>query len=485
MKKRIHCSPILKALLWALVAGVLLEGCAVTPPDVPPLNAPDEYIFAQEGDTLVVVGAEWWEIFGDTTLNRLIVTALEQNKNLAIAASNVAQAQAQLAAIRASFAPNIDIEADASATYTTPTGASKKSIVQSYSLLPRVSWEVSLFGGARASIESANEEYIATSWGYHATRLALEAQVATTYFQWLQYARSLEISERSYALRQQAQQKADSLFYYGYSSGVDLQQARSLTATAAADIPSYRRAMVQTNLILNSLIGGKPELLPLPPHSRECVHSLGAQLDGLYCGHLTASPLPAYIPSGLPSSLLERRPDIMEAYHKMLSAAAGAQVARAERLPSISLTGEGGVLSSTLKGLTSKNPAYWTAALSLTQPLLHFGQLKAEEKVAVEQWRQASYAYQQTILAAFSDVESALVAIENYNNQVERYVELLQANNNLRTMTAALYADGLASSLNLIDAERNLYSSQLDYIALLTEQLTAYVTLYKALGGGW
>lgn len=489
MKKRIHCSrPTHKPLLWALGAGALLlggGGCAVAPPDVPPVGIPDEYIFAQEGDTLVVVGAKWWEIFGDTTLNRLIATALERNNNLAIAASKVAQAQEQLAAVRASFAPAIDIEAEASATYTTPSGASKKSIVQSYSFLPRVSWEFSLFGGVRASIEGANEQYIATEWGYRATRLALEAQVATTYFQWLQYARSLEISERSYTLRQQAQQKADSLYYYGYTSGVDLQQARSLTATAAADIPAYRRAMVQTNLILNTLLGGEPELLPMPPHSRECTHSLGAQLDGLYCGHLTATPLPAYIPSGLPSSLLERRPDVMEAYHKLLSAAAQTQVARAARLPSIALTGEGGLLSSTLKGLTSKNPAYWTAALSLTQPLLHFGKLKAEEKVAFEQWRQASYAYRQTVLSALTDVESALVAIESYNNQAERYIELLRANNSLRTMTAALYADGLASSLNLIDAERNLYSSQLDYIALLTEQLTAYVTLYKALGGGW
>ena len=175
----------------------------------------------------------------------------------------------------------------------------------------------------------------------------------------------------------------------------------------------------------------------------------------------------------------------MEAYHKAEAVAAQTRVARAARFPSIALTGDGGLLSSTLKGLTSKNPAYWSASVSLTQPIIHFGQLKAEEQKALEMWRQAMLNYQQTVLEAFSDVESALVAIETYNAEVEKYLELLAANSLLQQMTAALYADGLASSLNLIDAERNLYSAQLSYIGLLTEQLCAYVDLYKSLGGGW
>lgn len=483
MKRRIHSKhPSLSPLLLTLL---LTMSCAVTPPDVVPVVTPDEYLFAHKGDTVVVVGVEWWEIFGDTTLNRLILTAVENNKDLEATAANVRAAQQSLNSIRASLAPAIDLDVSGSATYTTPPLGGKKAISQSYSLLPRVSWEAALFGGIAGSTQAAREELLASQWGYRATRLALEAEVATTYFQWLQYARSLEISERSYALRLEAQQKTDSLYYYGYSSGVDLQQARSLTATAAANIPAYRRAMIQTNLVLNTLLGGTPELLPMPSHSRECVHSLGAQLDGLYCGHLTATPLPAYVPGGLPSSLLERRPDVMEAFHKVEAAAARTRVARANRLPVISLTGEGGVASSTLKGLTDKNPAYWSAALSLSQPLIHFGELRAEEKKAMEVWRAAILNYQQTALEALSDVESALVAIETYNNQAEEFLRLLTANSRLEQMTAALYDDGLASSLNLIDAERNLYSSQLDYISLLTEQLCAYVNLYKALGGGW
>lgn len=478
MKKRVLCRWI------AGCAALLTTACAVTPPELVPVVTPDEYIFAHKGDTLMVVGVEWWEVFGDTTLNRLILTAIENNQDLAVALSKVEEARQTMSSVRSSLLPSVDVGVGGSATYTTPTSGGKKRISQSYSLLPRVSWEVALFGAA-ATTDAAREAYLATEWGYRAARLALEAEVATTYFEWLQYARSLEISERSYALRLEAQQKSDSLFYYGYTSGVDLWQARSLTATAATDIPAYHRAMVQANLTLNTLVGGEPEILPMPSHSRECVHSLGAQLDGLYCGHLTASPLPVYVPSGLPSAMLERRPDVMEAYHQAEAAAARTRIARANRLPSFSLTGEGGLLSATLKGLTSNNPAYWTASLSLTQPLFHFGELRAEELKAFEGWRQAMLNYQSVALGALSDVESALVAIETYNSEVEKFLELLTANSRLQQMTAALYADGLASSLNLIDAERNLYSSQLDYISLLTEQLSAYVALYKALGGGW
>ena len=478
MKKRVLCR-------WLAGCGALIaSACAVTPPELVPVVTPDEYIFAHKGDTLLVVGVEWWEIFGDTTLNRLMLAAIENNQDLATALSNVEIARQTMTAARASLLPSVDVGVAGSATYTTPSDGGKKSIAQSYSLLPRVSWEVALFG-VSATADAAREELLATEWGYRAARLTLEAEVATTYFEWLQYARSLEISERSYALRLEAQQKSDSLFYYGYSSGVDLWQARSLTATAATNIPAYERAMVQANLALNTLVGGAPEILPMPSHSRECIHSLGAQLDGLYCGHLTAAALPVYVPSGLPSAMLERRPDVMEAYHKAEAAAARTRIARANRLPSFSLTGEGGLLSATLKGLTAKNPAYWTASLSLTQPIFQFGALKAEELKAFEGWRQAMLSYQSVVLGALSDVESALVAIETYNGEVAKYLELLTANSRLQQMTAALYADGLASSLNLIDAERNLYSSQLDYISLLTEQLSAYVALYKALGGGW
>lgn len=467
-----------------VVAAALLSavGCTVKPPQITPTATPTEYIFAQSGDTLLVEAFGWWEFFGDTTLNRLVERAVENNPDIVVAASKVVQARSELTSIKSSLLPSLGLGVGAQATYSEGAGG-KKSISQQYSLLPQVSWEVDLFGGISGATDAARASLLATEWGYRGAILALEAQVAETYFQWLQYARSLQISERSYELRLQAQQRTDSLFYYGFASGADLQQAHSLTATAAADIPSYRRAMIQTNMVLATLIGEEPHLLAPPTHTQECEHSQDAGLDGLYCGHLTATPLPLYVASGLPSSMLERRPDVMEAFYRAEAAAAQTRVAHAKRLPSFSLTGEGGVLAYSLKGLTAHNPFYWQAVVGLTQPILNFGGLKAGEEIAVEQWRQAMENYRGTMLQALADVESALVAIETYNTQAARYLDLLEANRKLQQITSALYADGLVSYLNVIDAERNLYSSQLDYIALLTEQLTAFVTLYKALGG--
>ena len=466
------------------VVAISAVGCAVTPPVIEPVITPDEYIFAQRGDTTIVVGVGWWEIFGDTTLNRLMVLAVENNTDVRVAASKLLQARSTLTATRASLLPSLDLGLGAQATYEAGSNG-RKSIGQQYSILPSVSWEVNLFGGISGATEAARAELLVSEWGYRATMLALQAEVAQAYFEWLQYARSEEICCRSLALREELQAKVDSLYHYGFASGSDRQQARALTATIAADIQSYRRAKLQANIALCTLLGTTTELLPLPQHTTECVHSRAANLDGLYCGHLTSAPRPVSVAAGLPSSLLERRPDVMEAFYKVEAAAAQTKVAHARRLPSFALTAEGGVLAYSLKGLTAHNPLYWLASTNLTQPLLHFGKLRSDEEVAVENWRQASLNYRQTILQALADVESALVAIDTYNHQVAENLRLLEADTKVQRMTAALQAEGMVSYFNYVDAEYDLYSAQLNYIQLLAEQLTAYVTLYKALGGGW
>lgn len=480
MKRPLFNHSAAVAMLLGIAAAV---GCGVNPPDVQPVVTPDEYIFARSGDTTIVVGVGWWEIFGDTTLNRLMAVAMENNANVATAVSRVRQARSSLAATRASNLPSIDLPLGAQVTYSDRSAGDK--FAQQYSLLPTVSWEAALFGGISGSNEAAEASLLATEWGYRATMLSLQAEVAQTYFSWLQYARSEEICRRSYEVRMASQERVDSLYYYGFASGSDLQQARALTATIAADIHSYRRAKLQANVALGTLLGEVPRLLPQPHHSKECEHSRGANLDGLYCGHLTAAPLPVYVSAGLPSSLLERRPDVMEAFWQVEVAAAKTKVAHARRLPSFSLTGEGGLLAYSLKGLTSSNPLYMLASATLTQPLLHFGRLKYEEEVAVEEWQQAAIAYRNTVITALADVESALVAIETYNHQTAENLKLLEANAKVERMTAALQADGMVSYFNYVDAEYDLYSSQLNYIALLADQLGAYISLYKALGGGW
>lgn len=447
-------------LLFALLT---LGSCAVTLPQTDGVEIPEGYIFATEeeesGTNDDWVG--WWEQFGDTTLNRLITTALNNNRNLAVALSRVEQAREQMAIARAGHLPSFGASVEGGATYPKDK---PHTIGQAYSVGATVSWELPLFGKARLTDEAELNSYLATEWGYRATMLSLSAQVATTYFEWLQYARSLEIVTRSYALRLEAQQKIDSLHNYGFASGVDLEQARSLTATAAADIPAYERSAIEANMALSTLLGEPPRLLSIAP-----------QWD---------ISLPEVVGVGIPSDLLERRPDLMEGWHTLNAAAAKAGLARVERLPSVPLTAAGGIASTALRDLFEGNPFNWSASLSLTEPIFNFGRLRRAERVALEDYRQAALNYEQSFISALSEVENALVAIKSYGAQKGWMESIVESNRKVSLLTDRLYFDGMADYLNVIDAERNLYSSQLQYIELLTEQLSSYVDLYRALGSG-
>ena len=443
--------------------GFGLSSCSVTLPQTSGVEIPDSYIFATptESDAYPDYIEPWWEVFGDTTLNRLITTALANNRNLAVAVSRVEQAREQIAIARAAHLPSFVGSAEAGATYPKDK---PHYIGQAYSIGATMSWEIPLFGNARLTEEAQINNYLATEWGYRATMLSLSAQVATTYFEWLQYARSLEIVRRSYALRLEAQQKIDSLHTYGFASGVDLEQARSLTATAAADIPAYERSLVQTNLALNSLIGAPPALIATAPQWE------------IY--------IPEEVGVGIPSDLLERRPDLMEAWHTMNAAAANAGLARLDRLPSIPLTASGGIASSALRELFKGNPFSWSATLSVTEPIFNFGRLRRAERIALEDYRQAALSYEQTFLSALSEVENALVAIKSYGAQTQWMESIVESNRKVSQLTDRLYFDGMSDYLNVIEAERSFYSSQLQYISLLTAQLSSYVDLYRALGSG-
>ncbi len=478
-------SPQLYASLSLLLSfSLLMAGCAVSLPQTEGVEIPASYIFAPTEEPAAgdgFAGDRWWEIFGDTTLNRLITTALANNRNLAVATSRVTQARQQLAVARAGQLPTIDANLSAGATY--PESGTPHTIQQSYSIGGTLSWEIPLFGTMRLTRDAEWHSYLATEWGYRATMLALTAQVATTYFEWLQYARSLEIVRRSYALRLEAQQKIDSLHTYGFSSGVDLEQARTLTATAAADIPSYERSEIQTNLALNTLLGEPPRLLPAPTYDIELPGERSPEGEPLPAGLQGPTRLPDEVRAGHPSDLLEHRPDVMEAWHTMASAAANAGLAHAARFPTIPLTASGGIASSALKDLFRGNPFDWSATLSLTEPLLGYGRLRRAEQIAIEEYRQSVLSYEQTFLSALSEVENALVAIRTYRDQTARYAAIVESYRRISDKVNRLYFDGLADYLNVIDAERNLYSSQLQYIQLLTNQLNAYIDLYRAIGG--
>ncbi len=431
----------------------------------PEVTPPTEYRFAGDfSQDSLELPVEWWRLFGDPTLDALVDHALERNRNVAIALSRVMAARQRVAAARIPYLPSIDAELMASTGRTPPAGR-----VERYTVEPTLSWEISLFGAARFADREARAAYLSSVWAYKGARLTLVAEVATAYFTLLQYTRDLEIASRSYQLRRESTALIDSMYRFGMATGVALQQAQSLVYQAKADIPLYLRSIEQTRMALCVLLGEEPSFL-----------------DGVtFRSNLSDDYRPVEIPVGLPSQLLTRRPDVMEAAAAQAEAAARVGLARSARFPSIVLTGSGGVISASLKGIVSGDPWGWAVAGTIAQPIFAFGKLKRQERMARRAYQQSVLAYEQAALTAFAEVEDALLSVATYREQTDYYVQLVDANVEIARMTAELYRSGMTAYLDVIDAERNMYASQMEYVNLIAQQYLSYIDLFKALGGGW
>ncbi len=454
-----------RKVILILVVGLLLMVACNPQLSTPNVTLPKSYIYGAEGKSDTVgVSERWWEMFDDSLLNRLVERALANNRNLAVAVSRIEEARLSRKTTRAAFLPSFSVAVSGGAS-----GESKTPTVQSYSIKPQVSWEVPLFGELRHTTAEAEANLSYAEWQWRGVRLSLAAEVATTYFTLLQYRRDLDIAERSAALRRESATLIDSIFGRGMASGVHREQALSLVYTAEADIPLYRRAVAQTLLSLDVLLGSNPDSLA---HA-----SFDARLITEY--------RPLDIPAGLPSDLLSRRPDVMQAWWQVRRAGAAVGVARSARLPLVSLTADGGRLSDdVVKVFTGRNWV-WSALATLSQPVFGFGRLRDAERIAREQYRQAVLDYEQACIEAVADVEKALVSIATYRNQTAKYRELVVSNSLISQMSNALYYNGLSAYLDVIDAERTLYDSQMQFSNVVAQQYINYVDLCRALGGGW
>ena len=405
-------------------------------------------------------------MFGDTTLNRLVVRALAQNKNIEIAASRIEEARHNLVVTRSQYWPSISGAISAEGKYDSTTD----DIAQRYKVLPQASWELPLFGSLRQATKGAKAAIEYEVWQYRGVRLALEAEVATAYFTLLQYRQDLAIARRSSELRREMVSLIDSLYRYGYASGVNLEQAQSLLYTSEADIPLYEKAVAQTLLSLATLTGDKPEAF------------INIGIEGERA--ITNSYRPYDIAIGVPSDILHRRPDVMSAYYTMQQRAAAVGLARSARLPSITISLSGGTATNKIGELFSSKGWVADALASLAQPIYNFGGLRRRELAAREAYKQSLLAYEQSYIEALNDVESALVAITTSRNELLRYAELVESYRNIAIKTYALYRSGLSGYLDVIDAERSLYTSQMQAENLVAQQYINYITLCKALGGG-
>ena len=449
------------AAVWALI---LLSGCAVGPDfKQPVVSTPESYRI----DTMPVDTVEelkWWELFDDPVLYTLVSTALENNRDLKIAISRIEQARAFLGFTRADQYPALNIQGGANGGNF--LGSARSDTTDSaYFIAAPLSWEIDLWGKFRRATAAARAELIASEYGLRTVQLSLVADVVNAYYVLLDFHQRLAISEFTLQSRLKSLDIIQQRFDKGIISELDLNQAQVQKEIAAAAIPLYQRSIAKTENALSILLGQLPE-------------SIETGID------LNRQTLPPDIPTGLPSSLLERRPDVLEAMYLLKSQTENIGVAEALRFPAVSLTGALGIARTDLSGLISRG-GFWSLGGSLLGPIYNFD--KNIRRVDIEKalTQQALYRYENTVLTAFREVEDALVEIETYERQIASVGNQLKAAKNANMLSNERYDKGYSSYLEVLETERSLFNVQLQYSDLKQQYLNSYVNLYKALGGGW
>jgi multidrug efflux system outer membrane protein len=328
------------------------------------------------------------------------------------------------------------------------------------------SWDIDFWGKYRRATEAARANLAQTDWGKRAVLSTLVANVASAYFRLRALDLDLEITQRTLASRQESLRLTKLLADHGAASMVDVRQAEQLVYVASATVPDLQRQIEQEENYLSFLLAQNPGPIP---RGRS----------------LTEQARPPVVPAGLPSQLLERRPDIHEAEQQLIAANAQIGVARAAYFPSISLTGTAGFLSSALTDLFTKPAGAWNVAASVTQPLFTAGKLQANVRLAEAQQQQALLAYQQTIQNAFRDVSDALVAYQKTREAREQQELLAAAAQDSARLAHVRYNGGSSAYLEVLTNETNYLAAELDLSQARLNEMLSQVQIYSALGGGW
>jgi multidrug efflux system outer membrane protein len=442
---------------------VLLTGCAVGPDfKKPVVEAPSAYRTAvMPADT--ADDLKWWTLFDDPLLYDLVTTALENNRNLKIAVSRIEQARATVGFTRADQYPRIDAEAGAQIGNFNGGSRSPDTTSTVYLAAP-LNWEIDFWGKFKRSTESARADLMASEYGLKAIQLALIAEVAATYHQLLDFHRRLDISESTLASRMESLKIIQQRFDKGIISELDVNQAQIQKEIAAAAIPLYQRSIAKSENGLAVLLGRLPESVRIKKN--------------------LAGTTPPDIPVGLPSDILVRRPDILQASYLLKAQTERIGVAEALRLPAISLTGTLGVASTDLGAVTTEG-GVWSIGGRLLGPIVDFGKNKRRVEIEEQRTQQALYQYENTVLTAFREVEDALVEIATYRDELAAVDRQQKAAKNANNLSKERYDKGVSSYLEVLDTERTLFSAELQQSDLQQQYRNAYVNLYKALGGGW
>ncbi|MCP2089553.1 UNVERIFIED_ORG: multidrug efflux system outer membrane protein [Paraburkholderia sediminicola] len=404
----------------------------------------------------------WRSFFRDERLQRLIQIALDNNRDLRVAALNVAEYEAQYRITRAALAPSIS--ASGSLTRERTSGVTSSSSDVS---VGTTSWEIDFFGRLRSLKRQALENYLATDASRQSTQISLIATVATDYLTLLSDERLLQITDDTVKADQSTYDVTKRIQELGNSSMLDVQQAQNSLASAKASLASYRRAVAQDRNNLVAVLGA-----PIPddlPPARE----------------FDDETMFADIGAGVPSLLLTRRPDIVQAEHALKAANANIGAARAAFFPKIELTASAGTSSSTLSSLFKAGTGAWEFAPTVSVPIFDYGSNKASLDVAKIEKQIEVADYESAIQTAFKEVANALTARATYVDQVAADRDYVTSSQRYYTLAQARYKAGTDSFLTFLDAQRTLYTAQQQLASDSLSRQANLVTLYKVLGGGW
>jgi outer membrane protein, multidrug efflux system len=409
---------------------------------------------------------KWWDVFQDPELKELIRTALQNNYDVRIAATRILEAQAQLGITRADQLPTIDAGAAAVNQRLPKTVLNPELETSANSVGASVAWELDFWGKYRRATESARANLLATEWARRAVINTLVSNVAASYFQLRAYDLELEISRQTLASRQESLQLTRTLSDGGAGTMLDVRQAEQLVSVAAEEIPDLERRIQQQENFISTLLGNNP----------------GPIARGL---KLTDQPHLPEVPAGVPSRLLERRPDIREAEEQLIAANAQIGVAKAAYFPQITLTGNSGFLSSALTGLFAGPAGLWNFGGSIAQPIFAGGRIKSGVRLSEARKEELVLTYQQTIQQGFRGVSDSLIGYQKNREYRERQEELVVAAQDAARLSALRYRGGATSYLEVLTNETNAFNAELGLAQAQLNELVSLVEIYRNLGGGW
>ncbi len=454
----------LKNIALILIFAGISFSCKVGPNFQKPQDETPQSFRYTNNATDSIINLKWWELFHDPVLDTLIATALRENKNLLIAASRIEQARANVKFNKADMGPKIGMQGSAGATnqlFNIPGD----NTFESYNAAGTFSWELDFWGKFRRSTEAAKADMLASFYGKRAIEIALISEVATNYFQLLDYKTRLAISESTLNLRDSTLQIIQARFDKGYTHIIDVNQAEIQKGITQASVPRFKRFVAFTENNLSLLMGRNMN-------------------EVLTFKDLADYKIPDSIPTGIPSEILQRRPDILQTEQMYKAQNARIGVAQALRFPSISLTGLLGLGSADLSNLVS-NGLGWSTGASLLGPVFEWGKNARRVDIERELAKQYLYDYENTVLTALLEVDNSLIELSTYREELIANEMKMRAAKNASSLSRQRYYQGVTSYLEVMENQRQEFDARLAFSENYQALLSSYIGLYKSLGGGW